>query len=106
VSLTPAEEAELRFQLGRLLGTMNEVGASRAELERAVAGLPPGSLQAVRAMTLLGWLQGGRLPGARAPAVAAPRRGCGGLCPACGAAAAARGPGHRAAAARRGGRVG
>jgi PA domain-containing protein len=61
-SLSPAEEAKLRFQLGRLLATMNEVGASRAELERAVAGLPPGSLQAARAMTLLGWPQGGDCP--------------------------------------------
>jgi DNA-binding CsgD family transcriptional regulator/tetratricopeptide (TPR) repeat protein len=57
-SLSVADEAELRFQLGRLLLTMNEVDASRAELERAVAGLPPGSLHAVRAMTLLGWPQG------------------------------------------------
>jgi DNA-binding CsgD family transcriptional regulator/tetratricopeptide (TPR) repeat protein len=57
-SLAPADEAELRFQLGRLLSTMNEVDASRAELERALAGLSPRSLQAVRAMTLLGWPHG------------------------------------------------
>jgi len=61
-SLTPAEAAELRFQLGRALLTMDNVDASRAELERAVAGLPPGSLHAVRAMTLLGWPQGGNRP--------------------------------------------
>jgi DNA-binding CsgD family transcriptional regulator/tetratricopeptide (TPR) repeat protein len=57
-SLTPGEEAGLRFQLGRLLTTMNEADASRAELQRAVRVLPPGSLQAVRAMMLLGWPQG------------------------------------------------
>jgi DNA-binding CsgD family transcriptional regulator len=56
--LAPAAEAGLRFQLGRLLTTMNEVDASRAELERAVRGLRPGSLQAARAMMLLGWPQG------------------------------------------------
>jgi DNA-binding NarL/FixJ family response regulator len=58
----PAEEALLRFQLGRLLATMNQADASRAELERAVAGLPPGSVQAARAMTLLGWPQGSTCP--------------------------------------------
>jgi DNA-binding CsgD family transcriptional regulator/tetratricopeptide (TPR) repeat protein len=57
-SLPPREEAGLRFQLGRLLSTMDEADASRAELERAVAGLPPGSLQATRAMMLLGWPTG------------------------------------------------
>jgi hypothetical protein len=41
---------------------MDQLDASRAELERAVAGLPPGSLHAVRAMTLLGWPQGGNRP--------------------------------------------
>jgi DNA-binding CsgD family transcriptional regulator len=56
--LTAAEDAELRFQLGRALGTMNQAQASHAELEQAVAGLPPGSLHAVRAMTLLGWPHG------------------------------------------------
>ena len=61
-SLTPAQEAELRFQLGRLLAAMNQADASRAELERAVAGLPPGSLHAVRAMTLLGRPQDGNSP--------------------------------------------
>jgi DNA-binding CsgD family transcriptional regulator len=60
--LSPADEAELRFQLGRLLATMNEVDASRTELERAVSGLPSDSLQAVRAMTLLGWPHGARCP--------------------------------------------
>ncbi len=62
--LAPGPEAELRFQLGRVLATMTEHEASRAELERAVAGLPPGSLQAVRAMTLLGGPDGGSRPAA------------------------------------------
>jgi DNA-binding CsgD family transcriptional regulator len=62
--LAPAEEAMLRFQLGRTLSTMQESDASRAELERAVAGLPPDSLQAARAMMLLGWPQGGTRPAA------------------------------------------
>jgi DNA-binding CsgD family transcriptional regulator/tetratricopeptide (TPR) repeat protein len=57
--LGPGEEAGLRFQLGRLLGTMNERDASQGELQRAVAGLPPGSVQAARAMTQLGWPLGG-----------------------------------------------
>ncbi|MBO0814644.1 MAG: AAA family ATPase [Actinobacteria bacterium] len=56
--LAAGEEAGLRFQLGRLLLTMNETDASRGELERAVTGLPPGSLQAARAMMLLGWPHG------------------------------------------------
>jgi DNA-binding CsgD family transcriptional regulator len=61
-ALTAAEDAELRFQLGRVLGTMNQAQASHAELEQAVAGLPPGSLHAVRAMTILGWPHGGDHP--------------------------------------------
>jgi DNA-binding CsgD family transcriptional regulator len=56
--LAPEAEAGLRFQLGRLLLTMNEADASRTELERAVTGLQPGSLQASRAMMLLGWPRG------------------------------------------------
>jgi DNA-binding CsgD family transcriptional regulator len=52
--LASGAEAVLRFQLGRLLSTMYNREASRAELERAVRGLPPGSLQAARAMMLLG----------------------------------------------------
>jgi DNA-binding CsgD family transcriptional regulator/tetratricopeptide (TPR) repeat protein len=62
--ITPAEEAALRFQLGRTLSTMQEYDASRAELERAVTGLPPDSLQAVRVMMLLGWPQGSTCPAA------------------------------------------
>ena len=62
--LTPQLEAGLRFQLGRTLATMQQYDASRDELERAMAGLPPGSLQAVRAMMLLGWAQDGNRPAA------------------------------------------
>jgi DNA-binding CsgD family transcriptional regulator len=53
--LTPTESANLRFQLGRVLMAMHENEAGRAELERAVPHLPRGSLQAARAMTMLGW---------------------------------------------------
>jgi DNA-binding CsgD family transcriptional regulator/tetratricopeptide (TPR) repeat protein len=56
--LAPGEEASLRFHLGRLLKATNEVDASQAELQRAVTGLPPGSLHAARAMMLLGWPEG------------------------------------------------
>lgn len=56
--LAPEVEARLRFQLGRLLLTLHQPDASRVELERAVDGLPAGSLQAARAMMLLGWPQG------------------------------------------------
>jgi DNA-binding CsgD family transcriptional regulator/tetratricopeptide (TPR) repeat protein len=52
--LTPGAEAELRFQLGRVLKAMGEEQAGRAELERAIPGLPRGSVRAARAMTLLG----------------------------------------------------
>jgi DNA-binding CsgD family transcriptional regulator len=54
-SHAPADAANLRFQLGRVLIAMDEDDACRAELERAVPHLPRGSLQATRAMTLLGW---------------------------------------------------
>ncbi len=60
--LTPSVEARLRFQLGRTLATMQEYEASRAELEQAVAGLPPDSLHAVRAMMLLGGSEGSDRP--------------------------------------------
>jgi DNA-binding CsgD family transcriptional regulator/tetratricopeptide (TPR) repeat protein len=53
-----AEGAHLRFQLGRVLITLHEHDASREELERAVADLPTGSLEATRAMMLLAWPQG------------------------------------------------
>lgn len=55
--LPRAEEAGLRFHLGRTLFTMGEHDAGRAELEQAVRHLPPDSLQAARAMMLLGWPQ-------------------------------------------------
>jgi DNA-binding CsgD family transcriptional regulator len=57
--LASGEEAGLRFHLGRLLVTMNEVESSRTELERAIDGLPQGSLRAARAMMLLGVPEGG-----------------------------------------------
>jgi DNA-binding CsgD family transcriptional regulator/tetratricopeptide (TPR) repeat protein len=60
--LAPEAEAGLRFQLGRLLSTMKQADASRIELERAVTGLPAGSLQAVRAMMLLGSPKGSNCP--------------------------------------------
>jgi DNA-binding CsgD family transcriptional regulator len=50
-----AEEAIVRFQLGRLLGMMEEHEASRAELERAVPHLAHDPVRAARAMTLLGY---------------------------------------------------
>jgi DNA-binding CsgD family transcriptional regulator len=62
LDLEPGPEAELRFQLGRILLTMDEHEAGRAELERAVSRLRPGSVQAVRAMTLLGWPHGMGVP--------------------------------------------
>ncbi len=62
--LEPAEEAGLRFQLGRTLTTMEEPDAAWPELEQAAAALPPGSFEAVRAMMLLGWPQGSDRPAA------------------------------------------
>lgn len=53
--LTRGEGAELRFQLGRVLGAMGEEEAAHAELERAIPGLPEDSVQATWAMTVLGW---------------------------------------------------
>jgi hypothetical protein len=60
----PGLEAKLRFQLGRLLIAMQEFDAGRAELQEAILGLAPGSVQAVRAMMLLGLPRGTRCPGA------------------------------------------
>jgi DNA-binding CsgD family transcriptional regulator len=53
--LTPTESANLRFQFGRVLIAMDEYEAGHAELVRAVPHLPRGSLQAARAMTMLGF---------------------------------------------------
>ncbi|MFG1941789.1 AAA family ATPase [Nonomuraea sp. NPDC048826] len=53
--LSLRDAAETRCQLGRVLLIMEEIEAGRAELRKAVAHLPPGSLSAVRIMTYLGW---------------------------------------------------
>ncbi|WP_433256699.1 helix-turn-helix transcriptional regulator [Streptosporangium sp. CA-135522] len=54
-ALSPAEEAETRYQLGRVLTLMEEFEAGRVELEKAVPHLPPGSFSAAQAMVMLGW---------------------------------------------------
>jgi DNA-binding CsgD family transcriptional regulator len=54
----PRAEAELRFQLGRLLGLMKDYKSGCAELERAVPGLAHAPALAARAMNLLGWPYG------------------------------------------------
>ena len=51
----PGDEAVVRFQLGRVLGMMEEYEASRSELERAVPHLTHDPARAARAMALLGW---------------------------------------------------
>lgn len=56
--LTPGEEAALRLQAGRVLIVMEEIDAGRGEVEKAIAGLAPGSVEAARAMMLLGMLRG------------------------------------------------
>jgi DNA-binding CsgD family transcriptional regulator/tetratricopeptide (TPR) repeat protein len=54
----PAEEAELRFHLGRVLFLMEEFEAARGELERAVPHLSGKPIYAARAMMLLSWPRG------------------------------------------------
>jgi DNA-binding CsgD family transcriptional regulator/tetratricopeptide (TPR) repeat protein len=61
-NLEPGEEAEVRVQLGRVLGVVQEFEAGRAELERAVPHLPPGSVTAARVMLYLGWATGSVRP--------------------------------------------
>ncbi|MCW3817748.1 AAA family ATPase [Micromonospora sp. DR5-3] len=52
----PVRERNLaRLHLARLLSMGGEIAAAHDEAERSVAELPPGSLEAVRAMVLLGW---------------------------------------------------
>ena len=53
--LGPAERARIRSPLGRLLAQQGDFAAAHAELERAIPDLPPGSAEAARAMTYLGW---------------------------------------------------
>jgi len=60
--LDPGQEAMARFRLGMALeGTDDE--ASRLEVERAIPGLRPGSLERVEAMLLLGWPRDSTCPG-------------------------------------------
>lgn len=54
----PADEAEARFQLGRVLFLMEEFEAARAELEQAVPRLSHRPIDAVHAMMRLGWPRG------------------------------------------------
>lgn len=54
----PAEAAELRFQLGRVLFLMEEFEAARRELERAVPHLSRKPVYAARAMLTLSWPRG------------------------------------------------
>ena len=51
----PPEEAELRYQRGRVLDYMQEHEAARAELELALPHLAAEPARAARAMNLLGW---------------------------------------------------
>ena len=51
----PDSEGVVRFQLGRVLGMMEDYVASRAELERAIPRLAGDPVRAARAMTMLGW---------------------------------------------------
>jgi DNA-binding CsgD family transcriptional regulator len=52
--LDRALQAELRLLLGRVLTAMHDFDAARTELEQAVAHLPHGSVDATKAMLLLG----------------------------------------------------
>lgn len=54
----PAEEAEVRFQLGRVLFLMEEYEAARGELERAVPHLSHNPVYGSRAMMMLSWPRG------------------------------------------------
>lgn len=51
----PGEEGLMRFQLGRVLGVMEEHESSRAELEWAIPHLAGYPVRAARAMAMLGW---------------------------------------------------
>ena len=57
-SLDPAETAEVRFQLGRVLFLMEEFEAARSQLERAVPNLSRKPVYAARAMLTLSWPRG------------------------------------------------
>lgn len=62
--LEPAEDAELRGGLGRLLAQRGNLEAARAELERAVPNLGHDPARAARAMAFLGLPFIGSRPGA------------------------------------------
>jgi DNA-binding CsgD family transcriptional regulator len=53
--LTPHEDARWRLQRARVLGTLDELGTARAEIERAIPGLGDDPVLASQAMTELGW---------------------------------------------------
>jgi DNA-binding CsgD family transcriptional regulator len=57
-NLAPREEAEVRVQLGWVLGVIQEHEASRAEMQRALPMLQAGSPHAIRALRVLGWPMG------------------------------------------------
>ncbi|WP_222709297.1 AAA family ATPase [Nonomuraea sp. C10] len=61
-AMPPADAAETRHQLGRVLVIMEQYEAGRAEMKKAVAHLPPGSLSAALIMTYLGWPRGPSTP--------------------------------------------
>ena len=63
-ALQPAEEASVRFVLGRILTVMEEYDAGRVEMERAIPNLASRSIEAAHAMTMLGWARGTTLSGA------------------------------------------
>lgn len=50
-----AQQAQLRSPLGRLLAQQGDLGAARAEMERAIPHLSRDSAEAGRVMTYLGW---------------------------------------------------
>jgi DNA-binding CsgD family transcriptional regulator/tetratricopeptide (TPR) repeat protein len=60
--LTPAQQAEIRNPLGRLLITQGEADAGLAHLEQAVRYLTSSPLEAARSMTYLGWAFAGPWP--------------------------------------------
>jgi DNA-binding CsgD family transcriptional regulator len=51
----PAERAQVRCHLGRILGYTEELGEARTELERAIPGLAGQPARAAWAMNMLGW---------------------------------------------------
>jgi DNA-binding CsgD family transcriptional regulator len=51
------------YQLGLLLAFLDDFDGGHRELERAIPDLPPGSLESLDAMTILGWPRGSTYPG-------------------------------------------